>query len=458
MLAMLIPANYAWVQAHPAMLAVAPGLSTLYCAFMLWIASEAEKLLTRSVAIRQERDRVVRDLERSNAEVRLAMARAEASAQARARVLAAASHDLRQPLHALSLYSAVLAEQPPADTLQEVGRNIDQIVRSLGSLLGGLLDLSRLSSGYYVSERQHFALDRLIDSVCTEFRATARAKGLSLQQALTPLRLDGDATAVGRIMRNLLDNAIKYTEQGGIRVELTSLGDRAQLAITDSGRGIAIAEQERVFEEFYQIDNPGRDRSKGVGLGLAIVQRLCELIDAHITLESTQGVGTTFTVTLPGVITTAVAEADPERRLAPRPLDGRIIFVIDDESDILKSMTVLLRQWGVRAQAAATAAQTEALFEQFGKPDLMIADLRLGGPEHGAALAERMRRIHGDFRVLITTGETSSQSLLSANKAGFALLQKPITQEILRDAVQRLLEPVQAASGAGSEDRSPASR
>ena len=214
-------------------------------------------------------------------------------AQARARVLAAASHDLRQPLHALSVYSAVLASKPAPDLLNEVSANIDQIVRSLGNLLNGLLDLSRLSAGYYVPEHQEVDLERLIAGVCNEFQHPAGQKSLAVIQELDPVRVLGDPVAIGRITRNLIDNAIKYTEQGNVRVALhTELAGDASLAVltvTDTGKGIPASEHSRIFEEFYQLDNPGRDRSRGVGLGLAIVQRLCELIGAQISVVSVVG-------------------------------------------------------------------------------------------------------------------------------------------------------------------------
>ncbi len=159
-------------------------LPLLYTGVLVLVAADNEKLVLRSIIIRHERDRVVKDLEQRNADVRDAMTKAEQSAQARARVLAAASHDLRQPLHALSVYSAILAANPTPDTLREVGHDIDQIVRSLGSLLGGLLDLSRLSTGYYVPDKKVFSLDEIVNSLCGELQLMAVAKQLTLRRIL----------------------------------------------------------------------------------------------------------------------------------------------------------------------------------------------------------------------------------------------------------------------------------
>ena len=291
----------------------------LYCVVLILVTADGEKLLLRSVIIRHERDRLVRDLERRNADVRVAMTEAEQSAQARARVLAAASHDLRQPLHALSVYSAVLAAKPAPDLLSEVSQNIDQIVRALGNLLNGLLDLSRLSAGNYVPDKQNLALEKLLAGLCTEYLQPAALKGLALRQDLAPVRVLGDSVAIGRIARNLIDNAIKYTEQGEVRVAtwLRIRGSTAIafLSVADTGRGIPASEQARIFEEFYQLDNPGRDRSKGVGLGLAIVQRLCELTGATISVESELGRGTCFRLTMPAILAAEViAGARGQRR------------------------------------------------------------------------------------------------------------------------------------------------
>jgi signal transduction histidine kinase len=450
-LAILGPAGAVWCVLFPAQGLGGAVLVILMLTVLILVAADGEKLLRRSVNIRHERDRLVRDLEQRNADVRLAMAeaqsamaQAESSAQARARVLAAASHDLRQPLHALSVYSAVLASEPAPELLNEVSSNIDQIVRSLGNLLNGLLDLSRLSSGYYLPEHQAIDLRVVIAGVCAEFQHAAAQKSLELLQELKPARVLGDPVAIGRIARNLIDNAIKYTEQGTLRISLqtgeTSGQRQAILMITDTGKGIPFSEHARIFEEFYQLDNPGRDRSRGVGLGLAIVQRLCELIGATISVESTVGVGTSFRVLLPALLGAAEAPELSAAQPAKISLQGMRICVIDDEVDILKSMRTLLNVWGIEAFTADSPEAAQRIFEQHGCPDLLIVDLRLGEHEHGAQLADRLRRQYGHFPVLIITGETASEALRQANESGYTLLQKPIAPEVLRRAIAAAIQ------------------
>jgi CheY-like chemotaxis protein/two-component sensor histidine kinase len=311
------------------------------------------------------------------------------------------------------------------------------------------LDLSRLAASHYVAERQLFALDRLLEDVCAEYQSAALGKGLVLRHALTPATLRSDAMAVARIARNLLDNAIKYTESGEILLALRTDGEEAVISVVDTGRGIPPDDVPRVFEEFYQVGNQSRYRSQGVGLGLAIVKRLGELLGGSISLTSRPGEGTRFELRVPGLEAASVLpELLPERvESLPMPVEGGRVFIVDDEADILTSMTVLLRLWALEVHTAADAAEADALFARLGVPDLLITDLRLRGPEHGAELAARLARMHGDFRTVIITGETSSQALVEAQAAGHAVLQKPVDAQLLRIAVHAALTegaPVEA--------------
>jgi signal transduction histidine kinase len=442
----LVPGATVWCLVYPSQAPAVAVLIGVMLVVLVLVAADGEKLLSRSVDIRHERDRLVRDLERKNAEVRDAMAQAAQSAQARSRVLAAASHDLRQPLQALSVYSAVLGSGPAPDLLEEVSGNIDQIVRALGNLLNGLLDLSRLSAGYYLPECRNLSLEVLVAGVCTEYQQPAAQKGLSLSLELTPIRVLGDPVAIERIARNLIDNAIKYTECGEVRVathtEIVDGTAQAVLSVSDTGKGIPASEHSRIFEEFYQLDNPGRDRNKGVGLGLAIVQRLCELVGAKIGVRSVEGHGTCFRVSMPALLGTTEAPHDAPTRATESSLQGRRVYVIDDEPDILKSMRTLFGVWGISALTAESSTAADSLFEQHGVPDMLIVDLRLSQGEHGAGLADRLQQLHGAFPVLVITGETSSQALRHANESGYSLLQKPIAPEVLRRTIVAVLSGV----------------
>jgi len=444
-LSILLPASGCWMLLYPHQALSVVVMTLVYCAFIILVAVEGELLLLRSVIIRHERDRLVRDLEKRNADVREAMERAEQAAQSRARVLATASHDLRQPLHALSIYSAVLAAGPAPEQLREVGANIDQIVRSLGSLLHGLLDLSRLTVGHYEPEHKRVALEGVVESVCAEYRRFAADKGLELRLRVAPVRVLGDAVAIGRIVRNLLDNAIKYTMQGSIdvRLALEREGDDAiaVISVADTGPGIAPEQQARIFEEFYQLDNPGRDRGRGVGLGLAIVQRLCELIGAQINVESVPAAGATFRLRLPHVLAEEHTATTPTESDESALLQDRSVYLVDNENDILHGTQRLLESWGMRTAIANSADAAEHLFREHGVPELLITDLRLRGAEHGAELAARLRRTFAPFPVLVITGEVSAIAVAQVDALDATLLYKPITPELLRRAIVRALAP-----------------
>ena len=438
-LLILAPAAIRWALLYPAQTVTVAGLTVLYWAFILGVAGDGEQLLRRSVAIRRERDRMLQDLQQSHATVRAAVAESEQAAQTRARVLAAASHDLRQPLHALSVYSAVLVAKPAAETLPEIARNIDRLVANMGGLLHGLLDLSRFATDQYTLERQRISLDRLVQDVCSEYQSQARDKQLELKCELEHVRLYDDPVVIGRIVRNLLDNAIKYTDSGSVAVKTGMRDGKAELMIADTGKGIPESEQEKIFEEFYQLDNPGRDYSRGVGLGLAIVQRLCKLIDADMRLTSTSGAGTTFQLRFGCLAPEALPRPDLFDA-AVKNLQAERIYLLDDEADILHAMTLLLRSWNLAVEAMQSAAQARQLFERKGKPDLLIVDLRLGDGVDGWTLAQSLRQSYGDFPVLVVTGETTLDALQPIHKAGCPLLQKPIDSNKLYAAIGSVMK------------------
>lgn len=438
----LAPASGTWIHLYPSHAVIVPVLTLLYAAVLVFVTADGQKLLRRSILIRHERDRLILDLEHRNAEVATAMQQAENAAKARSRVLAAASHDLRQPLHALSVYNAVLAASPGAGLVAEASQNIGQIVRSLGAMLNSLLDLSRFSPENYAPARLEMSLQHIVAEVCAEFREAARQKGLVLVEEFGEVRVIGDPVAISRIARNLIDNAIKYTTQGEVRVstrtELMGGEQQAVLVVADTGCGIAPEEHARIFEEFYQLDNPGRDRAKGVGLGLAIVQRLCELTGSRIKIESVPERGSTFKVMLPALIS-APQVAATTTAVPANHRGGQRVYLVDDEQIILHSMRKLLVLWGYRVDTAANAREAEALFDAGGAPDLLIADLRLG-PDNGAELAQQWMRRHGAFPTLIISGETDPLLLQQLKNAGRRVVQKPIAPEVLDEEMRRALD------------------
>ena len=267
---------------------------------------------------------------------------------ARSRFLAAASHDLRQPLHTLSLYSAALKLHAPDGATGEIAIHINKALASLSALVDSLLDISKLDAGAVQPEPQNVSLKPLIERIEADYRPLANGKGLEFHVAAPDILVETDPVLLERLVRNLVDNAFKYTAAGNVTLDTEVDGTKVRIIVRDTGPGIPAAERERIFEEFYQIGNPERDRVQGLGLGLAIVQRLADLLVLELTLESEPGRGSTFTVTVPPA---------PERRAVPRvsgapvaakprALDGARVLVIDDEPDVRAGMRTLLEHLG----------------------------------------------------------------------------------------------------------------
>ncbi|MHB1950716.1 MAG: ATP-binding response regulator [Acidiferrobacteraceae bacterium] len=433
----LVGASGTWVFLHPSLTSLVIVLTLAYWIFLVAVARDSERLLLRSIRIRHERDQALQSLERSDAELRAAHERIERAMQARNRVMAAASHDLRQPLQTLSIYSAVLSAHPQPQTMSVVGKNIENIVRDLGEILDELLDLSSLASGSYRIQQTVFALDEVIAGVCTELALTAGRKGLALTTHLAPVQMQGDSRAASRIARNLIDNAIKYTASGCVRVSVDMNEGHAILAVEDTGRGIPGSEQEHVFEEFYQLQAGDDEYRGGVGLGLAIVKRLCELTRATITIHSEPGTGTRMTVMWTGL---AIGRMNPPERVTGQMRlshwRGRRVYVLDDDQEVVRSLCALLETWGLSVRGAGSAHDLQELVSVEGCPDVLIADLHLGHNQSGLAVAERLVETQGPLPVLIITADTAAVPLSAGDAPSWlTLMQKPVSSTTLQAAL-----------------------
>ena len=388
---------------------------------------ENERLLQ---ALAVEREAVARERDR-----------AEEANRMKTRFLAAASHDLRQPLHTLSLYSAALAVRPGDETTQEMSREIGKAIGALGSLLDSLLDISRLDAGAVNPELERFALGPLLARIARETAPLAQQKGLALECSVQDsLFVRSDPALLERIVRNLVDNAIKYTPAGKIRLEARPAGGVATVTVSDTGPGIALDEQERVFEEFYQVSASGRDRSLGIGLGLAIVRRLTRLLDIDLTLDSDVGSGARFVLSLELAPGQGGGDESPSAAWAEEvalPCGARIL-VIDDEASVREGMRLLLQSWGCSVIVAEGTREALAALPGAGI-ELIIADQRLSGAETGVELIRRARRIVGAVPVLLVTGDTGAELVAQARELEITVLRKPVPDSLLRQAVAAAL-------------------
>lgn len=412
-------------------------LIVIFSGMMVVYARDGKRVLYESFLIRRQRDEAYALLQQKNTEVVQANAEIENLAQTKTRVLAAASHDLRQPLHALSIYSAVLSANPSTSTLKEIGSNINLLVGSLAALLDALLDLSQLDNQSFPTQNNPSDLATIGKKIAQEFEHSIRVKGLTLVTQLVSAPVYSDPLILERIIRNLVDNAVKYTSEGKIGISTQLVEGKSMICIEDSGVGIASDQIEKIFEEFYQIDNPGRDRNLGLGLGLSIVQRMSQLLGIELALQSSLKVGTRITLQLPALTNTTFVNEDP----APRRdlLTGKSILLIDDEESIIASTCALLATWGVHAHSAKDMNDALEVIKINSNIDCIIADLRLRNGENGIHVIQNLWEILGTIPALIISGETSAERLSDAKAEGLTVLQKPISADLLYRNLSRQL-------------------
>jgi signal transduction histidine kinase/ActR/RegA family two-component response regulator len=413
-------ADPGWVERSTAV------LIALCSAILLPLGRDAFRLFRESFEMRLEQAALNRRLQ-------AALEEAESASRAKTRFLAAASHDLRQPLHTLSLFGAALAMCNLDPRTREISQNINVAVQGMASQFDALLDISKLDAGVVVVNRAPLEPRRLVERLGREFGPVARAKGLDLSASGT---FDGmvetDRLLLERILRNLVDNAIKYTDAGRIRLDVAAAGDDVTVTVADTGRGIPQDEHARVFEEFYQLDNPERDRARGFGLGLSIVKRLADLLGIRLDMESAPGKGTTFRLRLAAVAGKAAGPAPPPA--AQSRLDGLHVLVVDDEGQVRLGMKTLLERMGCRATLVdGTARAVEAA--RGDRPDIVVADFRLRGEDSGIAAIRSVRAVHPELPAILLSGDTAPDRLREAEEAGITLLHKPVIVEELAHAI-----------------------
>jgi signal transduction histidine kinase/Co/Zn/Cd efflux system component len=370
------------------------------------------------------------------AATRAARDAAESANQAKTRFLAAASHDLRQPLHALGLFASRLADRTRDPEDAALVQRITTSVASLDSLFSALLDISKLEAGVVTAQRSAVRLDALFDRIANDFAPEAIERDLKIAVLPTARVVWSDPLLLERILRNLVANALRYTDAGGVVVGARPRGGRVSIEVWDSGPGIAAENLERVFEEFYQIGNPQRDRARGLGLGLAIVRRLAMLLGHQIQVASRMGRGTVFRVLADAAPAAALAWREAAEGLPTDPLTGRRVLVVDDEEPVREGMRQTLHAWGCAPLVAAGTREAVALCGSGAPPDAVVADYRLPDGDDGlAAIAEVRRACGRDVPAIIVSGESSSGELARIKAAGIPLLHKPVNAAKLRAAL-----------------------
>jgi PAS domain S-box-containing protein len=369
-----------------------------------------------------------------------AKSRAERADQAKSKFLAAASHDLRQPVQALILYLSMIGRQvqdlpKAAETVKRMQGALD----GLSNLLTAILDISRLDAGVIAPRLDSVDLDEMLARLANEYAAKAAQRGLEFRTVARKVFVLADEMLLERALRNLIENALRYTPKGGVLVGARRRGDRVRIDVVDTGVGVAPERKEEIFLEFVQLDNPGRDMEKGLGLGLAIVSRVARLMNATVDLASTPGRGSRFSLVLP---TAAPLAAKTAAREPSAPGEGRIL-VVEDNAIVRDGLEAMLRDWGYETVTAASGEEALALAEAQGPFVAHMLDYSLGRGMSGLQIARELaRRAGAKIPTVILTGDTAKERIAEIGASEAEMLHKPVTAAQLRSVLARLAAPV----------------
>nr|WP_255635535.1 ATP-binding protein [Azospirillum sp. 412522] len=386
----------------------------------------------------------VRDIsEHKRAQAALGDARREADRAnvAKSKFLAAASHDLRQPVQSLMLLMEVLSSRVSDGMTRNVLGTMERALGALKMLLDGLLDVSRLEAGAVVPEVKVFPLSEVMDRVAASSRPVAVQKGLILHIVPCSAHVHSDPMLLGRILQNLVENALRYTDKGRILIGCRRRGEVLRIEVWDTGIGIPADQQEDIFQEFVQVGNASRNRDQGLGLGLAVVRRLSVMLDHRVTVRSVPGEGSVFAVEVP--------VADPPSTktlpapLASRPAFANTVLVIEDDMIVREGLRAMLAEWGYTVLAAESCAEALDLANRGPAPDLIVADYRLRDGRTGTEAIREVRLALG--RILpgiLVTGDTAPARAQEAEAGNFRVMHKPVIATDLRRAVAEALEPL----------------
>jgi signal transduction histidine kinase/ActR/RegA family two-component response regulator len=411
---------------------------------------DSEKMFRDSYETRFENLNLIAALRTEQEEVVRQRDIAEEANRAKSRFLAAASHDLRQPLHALALSSALLDMQPTDPKTATITRRIADGIDSLAELLDSLLDISRLESQAVRPQASWLTLAPMLEGLRAEQGDRALAAGARLTVSVDPdTRVRTDPVLLERVLRNLIDNAIKHAGASDIRVLVDRAGGTLRLRVVDDGTGIDEHDQAAVFEEFYQVRNPERNRSHGLGLGLAIVRRLCALMSIDCRLSSARGQGSTFTLTF-AATDVAGDDAPPPTRLpaavgAPLPA-GVSTLLVEDDPLVGDALHALLEAWGCAAERVPTIADARRALAAHAY-ELVVADYRLPDGAWGTDLLDGGPGDGQAFAFLVVTGDTSPDVLGMFRERGIRHLRKPVDAATLQQALHDALAARRARVG-----------
>lgn len=386
----------------------------------------SERAAARALAHANERlEQRVRD---RTLELEDALAKAERANASKSRFVAAASHDLRQPLSAARLYLASIHEELVNEDHHALMDKAQRALTSVEDIIDALLDISRLESGHVEVDVTHVPLRRILDQLFDEFAPIAALKELDLRYVPCAAMVESDASYLRRILQNLIANAIRYTPSGKVLIGARRQGRNLRLEVRDTGPGIAPGDQDRIFQEFHRLD-AHVSASEGMGLGLAIVDRACALLGHPLELRSDLGCGACFSVTVPLVYTVRTGQelrgGQPSGMRTS--LEGRIVLLVENDSDLRQAMTLLLRGWGADVVDAANLTEALAQLADLGvSPDAMLVDYELDDGVRGPDVVARIIARHGSIPARIITGHLSADVRVHCRTSGLEVLAKPL--------------------------------
>jgi two-component system, sensor histidine kinase len=428
-----------------------------------FMANRYRHSLERAIDLKIQADELAAQLkvetlaaQTARAQAEIARAEAETATRAKTQFFAAASHDLRQPLHAMGLFAEALRQRVHQDPqVVQLVNSVNQSVDALEALFTELLQITNIDSGGVQLKERHFEASEVFRNLRLHFEPNAFEKGLTLRFRGEKHQIWGDSVQIERILRNLVANAIRYTNEGTVLVSCRRRANQVLLQVWDTGLGIRQSEQQRIFDEFYQVPNTPRlsaDQRKGLGLGLSIVKRLADLMKAPLGVRSESGRGSVFTLTLP--VGNALASAPPLPALVTKAthltLAGRLVVLVEDEPAVLAGLEVLLRSWDAQVVAFDSVAASRAWAAHTDptviKPDLLIVDYRLEEGSTGVDAIQLLRKHFGaNLPAIVVTGSAMPGPEVEAQAHNFHLLIKPVVPNKLRAMIAFKLARSKAA-------------
>jgi len=414
------------------------------------LATLAQGLNESATHLQQERANLQHRVDEATQALREKKEEAERSSEGKSHFLAVASHDLRQPLHALGLYVAELHRRVSGTDQQHLVEQVEHSIETLSALLNALLDISKLDAGVVIPQIQPCNMAIILERIAADYRVLANQKNIRLIVRPFCGYISSDPQLLERILMNLVSNAIRYTRQNGcILVACRRRGTHLRIEVRDNGIGIPEADQANIFREFYQISQSQLDANKGLGLGLSIVERLLKLLGHRIELRSKPGNGSIFALEVQIADDTSQQQSITQAPLKDSvhekenlPLFGKRLLVVDDDMAVLSSTASLLRSWGCIVSQANSFMQAEQFLREGAAWDFIATDYQLGNKENGIDIISMVRQHHNkQVPGILISGDTSPAVLNMASASNLYLLQKPVKPGKLRSLIMHLLEP-----------------